>query len=182
MKRTVMVFICLAMLSGCATTQMVKMDQKPELVADQKVATLVIMRDTFFGGAVVFWNYLDGKLIGETSGNSYIVAKVSPGPHYVVSSTENTGVAHFDFQAGKMYYLRQGVTMGAWRARTSGFFPMTREEALEAMTKCSYLELKPDAPREDMDPTLYQNAIDEYETGIKENPEGYKALLEYSGS
>ncbi len=125
-----MVLICLAMLSGCATTQMVKMEQKPELVADQATATLVIIRDTFFGGGVVFWNYLDGKLIGETSGNSYIVA---------------------------------------------------REEALEAMTKCSYLELKPDIPREEMDPTLYQNAIDEYETGIKENPEGYKELLEYSG-
>jgi hypothetical protein len=72
--------------------------------------------------------------------------------------------------------------MGAWRARTSGFFPMTREEALEAMAKCSYLELKPDAPREDMDPTLYKNAIEEYEMDIKENPESYKELLNYSGS
>ena len=181
MKKTLMFFICLAMLSGCATTQMVKMEQKPEVVADQEVAMLVIIRDTFFGGAIVFWNYLDGKLIGETSGNTYIVAKVPPGPHYVVSSCENTGIAHFDFQAGKVYYLRQGITMGVLTARTSGFFPMTREEALEAMPKCSYLELKPDAPREDMDPTLYQKAITEYEAGIKDHPEAYKELLEYSG-
>ena len=71
--------------------------------------------------------------------------------------------------------------MGVMYARTTGFFPMTRKKALEAMTRCSYLELKPDAPREDMAPVLYQNAINEYEAGIKEHSEAYKELLEYSG-
>lgn len=182
MKRVFTIIIILVMFSGCATTQMVKIEQKPEVVADQESAMLVIIRDSYLGGAIVFWNYLDRQLIGETNGNSYIVAQVPPGPHYVISSTENTGVAHFNFQAGKVYYLRQGVTMGMWRARTSGFFPIPKEEALDAMTKCSYLELKPDAPREDLDPTIYQNAINDYEGGIKEHPEAYKELLEYTGT
>ena len=181
MKRALIFVICLIMFSGCATTQMVKREEKPEVVPDQETAMLVIIRDTFFGGAIVFGNYLDRKLIGQTSGNTYIVAKVPPGPHYVISTAENTGVAHFDFQAGKVYYLYQGVTMGVWTARTSGFFPMTREKALEAMTRCAYLELKPDASMEELDPTVYRNAVNEYEAGIKDHPEGYKELLEYSG-
>jgi hypothetical protein len=32
-----------------------------------------------------------------------------------------------------------------------------------------------------MEPALYQKAIEEYKTGIKENPEGYRALLDYKG-
>ena len=180
MKNAMIFFVCIVMFSGCVTSQMVKVDQKPEIVAAQETAMLVIIRDTYFGGAITFSNFLDRKLIGQTSGNTYIVAKVPPGPHYIVSQAENTGIAHFDFKAGRIYYLYQGVTVGVISARTTGFFPMTREKALEAMTRCSYLELKPDVS-EDLDSTVYQNAIRDYETGIKEHPEAYKELLDYDG-
>ncbi|MGD8367443.1 MAG: hypothetical protein PVG78_07375 [Desulfobacterales bacterium] len=181
MKRIALLSVCLVLLAGCATTQMIKPEQPPDLVAKPDSALLVIVRDTFFGGALVFWNYLDGKFIGETMGNTYIITQVAPGEHYVVSATENTGVAHLNFKNGKRYFLRQGVTLGVWRARTSGFFPMTAAEAQKAIQDCTYLQLDPEKTFPDMEPALYRQAIDEYQAGVKENPDGYKELLQYKG-
>ncbi len=181
MKRVVVIAVILALFTGCATTQMLKPEKPPVLEPGSDSALLVIVRDAFIGSAIVFWNYLDGKFIGETMGRNYFVTQVPPGEHYVVAATENTGVAHFNFEQGKRYFLRQGVTMGLWRARTSGFFPMTAEEAHKAIQKCTYLELDPQKQFPDMETAVYQKAIEEYNTGVKENPEGYKELLEYKG-
>jgi hypothetical protein len=181
MKRLLMALICLTIVSGCATSHMIKSEEKPTIAPKPDSATLVIIRETYFGGAIVFWNYLDRKLIGETTGKTYFVTEVPPGPHYVISSTENTGVARFDFKPRKVYYLGQSVSMGLWRARTSGFYPMTPQAAAEAMKNCSYYKMDPKAPGEDLDPEVFKNAVAEYEAGIKEHPEAYKALLEYDG-
>lgn len=181
MKKILALALLILLLSGCATGIMVKRDTKPEITAQPDAATLVIIRDTFFGGAVTFWNYLDGKFIGETQANTYFVTPVKQGPHYVVVATENTAVAHIDFQPGKIYFLHEGVIMGVWRARTSGFEPMTYEKAMESIRGCTYQEIDPSKPVEDMDPELYKKAIAEYEAEVKENPAGFKAMLEYRG-
>ena len=181
MKRIILLMVSMALVAGCATTQMIKPEQPPEFAATSDSALLVIVRDTFLGGGIVFWNYLDAKFIGETMGKTYFMTRVQPGEHYVVSATENTGVAHLNFQAGKHYFLRQGVTMGLWRARTSGFFPMTAEETKKAVRNCTYLQLDTSKTFPDMEPALYQKAIEEYNSGVKENPDGYKELLEYKG-
>jgi Protein of unknown function (DUF2846) len=181
MKRVLLTTVCIALLTGCATTQMLKPEHPPELAANPDSALLVIVRDTFLGGGIVFWNYLDDQFIGETMGKSYFITHVPPGSHYVVAATENTGVAYLDFQAGKQYFLRQGVTMGLWRARTSGFFPMAAVDAQKAIKSCTYTELDSSKTFPDMEPALYQKAIEEYHTGVTENPEGYKELLEYRG-
>ncbi|HVO64962.1 MAG TPA: hypothetical protein VMT12_00635 [Syntrophales bacterium] len=181
MRRLLILSICLILLSGCAATSMIAPDRKPDLTPRTDTATLVIIRDTSFGFAIVFWNYLDGKLIGETKGKTYFVTRIKPGPHYVVVATENAAVAHLDFKPGKIYYLREGVLMGWWRARTSGFSPVNQQEAIEAMKSCTYMEYDPQRGGEDMDPKLYQQAIADYQTEVKQNPDGFKAMLEYKG-
>ncbi|PKN62083.1 MAG: hypothetical protein CVU57_26285 [Deltaproteobacteria bacterium HGW-Deltaproteobacteria-15] len=71
--------------------------------------------------------------------------------------------------------------MGMWRARTSGFSPIPAEEAKKVIQDCTYLQLDSTKTFPDMEPALYQKAIEEYKAGIKENREGYKELLEYQG-
>ncbi|MGD8834770.1 MAG: hypothetical protein PVJ84_10490 [Desulfobacteraceae bacterium] len=181
MRRTFLLIVCIALLAGCSTTQMLQPKKPLELSANPDSALLIIVRDAWIGSGIVFWNYLDGKFIGETMGKTYFVTQVPAGEHYVVGATENTAIAHFDFQPGKKYFLRQGVTMGVWRARTSGFYPMTAEEAQQAMPNLTYLQLDTAKEFPDMDPELYKTAIEEYHTGLKENPEGYTELLEYKG-
>ena len=181
MKKSILNISLIFILASCATTHMVKPDKAPDLSYSPDKATLVIIRESWVGGAIVFWNYLDGKLIGETMGQNYFVTPVTPGSHYVVVATENTCVAHFDFKSGKTYFLGEGVTMGVWRARTSGFYPMTQEDATKAIKNCSYLEYDPKTGQEDMDPKLYQQAIDEYLKDVKENPDAFKDILKYDG-
>ncbi len=181
MRRLVLILLAMILLSGCATTQMLEPEQPPDLSVREESALLVIVRDTFFGGAIVFWNYVDGKLIGETKGNTYIVAQLPPGSHYVVAETENTAVALLNFEAGKRYFLRQGIAMGVWRARTSGYSPLSSTEAIASIKGCKYLELDPNAEAKDMDPAVYDKAIEEYLADVQANPEGYKEMLEYKG-
>lgn len=181
MKRVLLLIVCAALLAGCATTQMTKPGQPPELKAAADSALLVIIRDAWIGSGIVFWNYLDGKFIGETMGKTYFITQVPPGEHYVVAATENEAVAQLNFEAGKQYFLRQGVTMGVWRARTSGYSPMTAEEAKKAVGKCTYLQLDTSKTFPAMKQDLYQKAIEEYHAGVKNNPENYKDMLEYKG-
>jgi len=181
MKKSMLIISCIFLLASCATTHMTKIEKAPGLTTDPSNAMLVIIRETYFGGGIVFWNYLDSKLIGETKGKTYFITPVTPGPHYVVVATENTCAAYFDFKAGKTYFLGEGVAMGVWRARTSGFYPMTLEAAQDAMKNCSYLEYNPQTGVEDMAPDLYKKAIDEYQKDVKENPDAYKSILEYDG-
>lgn len=154
---------------------------KPEFKAKSDTATLVIIRDAALGFAVIFWNYLDGKLIGESTGKTYFITNVKPGPHYVMVATENTAVAHIYFKPGRVYFLREGVIIGLWRARTNGFEALTYEQARDAMNSCTYLEFDPTRGGEDMDPKLYQQAIKDYQEELIKNPEGFKAILEYKG-
>lgn len=176
-----MLIIGIFLFWGCATGIMVTRDTKPEITAKSDTATLVIIRDTSFGFAVTFWNYLDGKFIGETKGKTYFVTSVKPGPHYVVVTSENTAVANIDFQPGKTYFLHEGVLPGLWRARTSGFEPLTYQQAMESIRNCTYLEIDTGKTTEDMDPQLYKKAIEEYHVEVKQNPDGFKAILEYKG-
>lgn len=181
MKRLIAILICALILGGCATSHMIKSEEMPTVAPKPDSATLVIIRDTYFGGAIVFWNYLDKKFIGETMGKSYFVTEVPPGPHYVISSTENTGVAYFNFKPQKVYYLGQSVAMGLWRARTGGFYAMTEKDATEAMKNCTYYRYNSNTNAPDLDPEVFKNAVAEYEAGIKDHPDAYKSLLEYDG-
>lgn len=181
MKRFAMLMICVALLSGCATTQMLKPEKPLDLAAKEDKALLVIIRDSYIGGAIVFWNYLDDQFIGETMGNTYFITDVDPGQHYVVVETENTCVADLTFEAGKKYFLREGIAVGWWRARTSGFSPVSAEEAIKSVKNMTYLERDPNGELKKMDPIVYKNAIEEYTADVKANPDAYKEMLQYKG-
>jgi len=103
--------------------------------------------------------------------------------HRVIYSTFQSVILSFqsDLKMKKIYYLCEGVIMGLWRARTSGFEPYTPQQALDAIKDCKYLELDPSKTPEDMDPKLYKAAVEEYHAEVKQNPEGFKAMLQYKG-
>ena len=57
--------LCFFLFAGCATTHTTKPEQAPALVAHPDKATLVIIRETSFGGGIVFY-YLDERFIPNT--------------------------------------------------------------------------------------------------------------------
>lgn len=59
MKKSIFIISFIFLFASCATTHMTIIDKAPDLPTDPNKATLVIIHDTYFGGAIVFWNYLD---------------------------------------------------------------------------------------------------------------------------
>lgn len=181
MKKLIFLGFVFFVLTGCATTSMTAPNRLPDISPRQDKATLVIIRDAFIGSPIVFWNYIDKKLIGETKGKTFFVAHVSPGPHYLIATSENSVAYKINFKPGRTYYLNQGVAMGIWRARVSGYGLLSADQAKKAMKECTYLELNPENNTGDLDPKRYKEIIAEYEKEIKENYAGFKNVLEYQG-
>jgi hypothetical protein len=150
---------------------------RPNLKPSNDKATLVLFGDSYF------WNYIDGKFIGLTNRKSYLITQVNPGKHYLVVATENIKAALIDFEPGRIYYLREGTTMGLFQGRASGFYPMTPQEAKDAMDRRTdnWGGLDMETNVGDMDHQRYQQAIADYNQEIKDNPQGFKDILDYNG-
>lgn len=161
---------------------MTTMDRKPSIVAKAGKAVLVIVRTTSFGNRVAIENYLDRKMIGQTKGKSYFITQVNPGQHYVMSHAENWATARIKFEAGKIYFLDQGIYMGVWMART-GFSPMTAKEGLKQINEsgCTYRVLNTRDPGEDMSKKDFNEAKAEFEKEVHNDPGRHKNTLEYRG-
>lgn len=159
---------------SCATTYY---SRPNNLKPSNDKATLVLFGDDYF------WNYIDGKFIGITKKSTYFITQVNPGKHYLVVAMENTKAALIDFKPGRMYYLREVASLGFFQAaRTSGFSPMTPQEAKDAMDhRTNQEELNMETNIGNMDHQRYQQAIADYNQEIKDNPQGFKDMLDYNG-
>jgi hypothetical protein len=179
MKKLFAVFLLLFVFAGCSAKHMLVVDKKSDIKSG-KDATLVIVGDKFFGPAETIRNYLDNKLIGEIKSKTYFVTKVSPGQHYVVAAVGNVTVYQMNFKAGKVYFLRQDVWPGFWKAN-AGYSAMTKDEALKAIKECEYREYDKNNPGEDIDPATYAKGINDYNLDVKKRPDEYKPFIEYQG-
>jgi hypothetical protein len=180
MKKLFSIIFLSQFFIGCAATHMLVTEKKPELSADPNAATLIIIRDMFLGKGIVVWNYVDGKLIGETKGYTYFISKVQPGKHYLIAESENVTTVQMDFKPNKNYYLRQDIWMGIMRART-GYSVYNPDEAAAAMKKCEFWEYDKNNPGEDLPKEKYEQAIKDYEKDLKKDPKGYQPFLEHPG-
>jgi hypothetical protein len=172
------------LLMSCAagTVHMIEQDVKPPLGIKPGKAVLAIVRTTSFGWAIVIDDYIDGKMIGQTRGKSYFITDVTPGTHYVMAHAENIAAAKIQFEAGRIYFLDQGIYPGVWKART-GLSAMTAEEALKQINEngCDYRVYNTQKPGEDLDPKDYQETKADFEKEVKEDPARHKDTLEYKG-
>jgi len=82
---------------------------------------------------------LDGKDMGSTSANTYFRWVVEPGPHLIISETENGSGVVLDAQAGQIYFIWQDVSTGFFRPRADLRF-VDRQTAEAALRSCYLLE------------------------------------------
>lgn len=85
-------------------------------------ATVVFVRPTGYAGRAKHM-ILDekGRFLGECWGETYFPVKVPPGQHTFISWSEGTPALQASVDAGKVYYVEVGVTIGAWAARARLF-------------------------------------------------------------
>ena len=183
MRRVVsaLVLLPLVMLVSCAGGfKMVKQESRVEPTADPEKATLVIMRTTMYGFAVVMNSYVDGKYIGQTKGKCYFTTKVDPGEHWLIGACENRAVAKVTFEAGKMYYFEQLVIIGVMKART-GWEPRDQAYFSQQLPELTYITPEPGFVGEDMEADDLQEDMDNFEKEVVKDPERHRNTLEYKG-
>lgn len=106
-------------VTGCASVPMASPEADKAAKAftvDSSKANLYIYRSESFGAAVKMPVLLDNTGIGSTAAKTYIFRQVEPGPHSIVSNTENTASLTIDAKAGENIFVWQEVKMGAFSA------------------------------------------------------------------
>ncbi len=188
------VFLAPLFLGACGGYHMITRDAKPSdyAVKSQK-ATLVIIRSTNWSGSVgtitvgpgpIVTNYLDKKMIGQTRGKSYFVTAVKPGAHYVMAQSQNTAVAHLNFEAGKIYILQQLLfpSLNPFNnIPRTGFTPMTPGDFLKENKDAEFLVYDTQHPGAEMPEKDFKEAKKDFETEAREDPGRHKDTLQYRG-
>jgi PBP1b-binding outer membrane lipoprotein LpoB len=116
------VIVSALIAGGCASVPMASPD------ADSKAKTFAttpdksnvyIYRNESMGAAIKMPLLIDGRSVGDTAANTYILQVLEPGKHTVVSKTENDSTLDVTTEAGKNYFIWQEVKMGAFAARSA---------------------------------------------------------------
>lgn len=107
---------------GCVSIPRAPKERDAEVKAFKATpgkANLYVFRDETFGSPNTMTVLLDGKLVGQTQGHTFLFAQVDPGPHKLVSQAENDFELPFTAAAGKNVFVWQEVKMGVIKARSN---------------------------------------------------------------
>lgn len=105
------------LLSGCASVDMAspEADEQAKTFAVRPgLANIYLYRNTSVGGALTFDIELDGKVIGQTAPNTFMLLTVRPGKHVIVSIGESESTVEVDTVAGQNYFVHQDVKQGVY--------------------------------------------------------------------
>lgn len=159
---------------------MVEQDTHPEIKADPQKAILVIFRGTSFGAAPSINFYIDRILAGQTRGKSYFITKVEPGSHYVIANLENNSCVKIKFEAGKIYYLSQGIFPGAMSSKM-GFNASNPQDFERDRKNLIFYAGDPQLAPPMMKEDEYNRTITDYEKEVKEHLERNKDTADLQG-
>lgn len=173
-------FLLPLFLMSCGNFYMIEQKTRPEIKADMENATLVIYRGTNFGFAVTIDNFVDKQFVGQTKGKSYFIAKVSPGEHYVIGASENNCCAKITFEAGKVYYLLQGIYPGVMFART-GYAGSDPESFEKDVSDLAYFVYDTGKGAPTLEEDTYKQTIADHEKESQEEPDRHKDTANLKG-
>ena len=144
MKKLSLSFLILAILATAlpALAGDVITVQKEKATAEptEDAAVVYVVRPAMMGKAVKIWAFAGESPIGANKGKHYTFATVPPGKHVFWARAENVSALEMEVEAGKTYYLKQGVRMGGMKARVK-LMVVDETEGEEAIKKCKYTQL-----------------------------------------
>lgn len=128
---------------GCASVPMAdsKRDEAAKkFTARPDMANVYVYRTSRFASAVKYPVALDGKLLGELPGKTFIVTTVPPGAHQIYVSGEKPEIQSFTAQAGKNHFVKVSPRMGWASARANVEIMNDEKEAMSDVDSCSLIE------------------------------------------
>lgn len=82
------------------------------------MSRIYIYRNETLGAAIKMTVTVDGRVIGATAADTYLVAHVPPGPHTISSDAENMTMLKINATPGTNIFVWQEVKMGFGYARS----------------------------------------------------------------
>ena len=108
----------------------------------EETAVIYVVRPAFVGKAVKSWAFVDQKPMGANKGKHYTFGLVDTGRHLFWAKAENISALEIDIEAGKTYYLKQKIKVGAMKARVK-IMEIDEADGKAAIEKCKYTQLTP---------------------------------------
>ena len=121
MKKVLGAIALAGALHGCASVPMGDPAADIEMKRFGTVPNMsrvYIYRNETRGAAIKMTVTIDGRVIGATAANTYLVTEVPAGSHTIGSDAENLTMLKINTQAGKNVYVWQEVKMGFGYARS----------------------------------------------------------------
>lgn len=112
--------IVFALMTGCASVPMANVQQDAAAKTFKHTegkANLYVYRNESLGAALKLPVIVDGKVVGDTAANTFMLLTLEPGKHTVLSKSKDD-VLELDLQAGKNYFVWQEIKMGAFSGGT----------------------------------------------------------------
>lgn len=137
-----LVAVVAMMAVGCASVPMASKESDAaakKFVAPADKANLYIYRNESMGAAIKMPLTVDGKHVGETGANTFVLRQVEPGEHQVQSLTENNASLNVTAEAGKNIFVWQEVKMGMWSAG-SALHLMSEEEGKKGVLETKQVQ------------------------------------------
>ena len=86
-----------------------------QIKPDPNQSVILVYRNLNEGAGVPVVLFLDGKKIGDIPIKTYYRFEVAPGRHIIRSESDDNSILEVIAEKGKIYFVRQKVTMGFTR-------------------------------------------------------------------
>jgi hypothetical protein len=166
----------------------------PDFKAPADKALCVVVRPMAFTGNNTVKIFCDANYVGATEGNTVLSFPVTPGEHYVIGDATNKSKVKFNFQAGKVYFIRHTVVTvstsigyATITVVTSTFKPMNGSDGMGKIEsekgKIKWVQPNEKSPQDNLKAKDFENIKKDYEKWAAEakNAEDVKAEADYPG-
>ncbi|MFK0311776.1 DUF2846 domain-containing protein [Pseudomonas sp. NPDC090233] len=121
MRKLLAALATFALLQGCTSVPMAHPYEDAQMKRFETVADksrIYIYRNETMGAAIQWMVSIDGRMIGATAKDTYLVAEVTPGEHTISCTGGEFHMLKVTAEAGKNLYIWQEMRMGFGNAKT----------------------------------------------------------------
>lgn len=143
-RRTALLLALFLAAAGCASVPMAAKEADAAakaFTARPDSANLYVYRASSWGAAVKYAVVLDGRMLGELPGSTFILVPVAPGPHNLFVTAENNKTIQFTAEAGKNVYIKVTPAMGFLSANANLYLMADENEARQDVRGCELIQV-----------------------------------------
>jgi len=142
MRHRFLIAVAALAASACASVPMASKerdDAAKTFRPHAELTNLYVYRASEWGSGVKYPVIVDGRMVGELPGSTFLVTAVPPGKHRLVVTAETTKSLDFETLVGKNFYIKVTPAMG-WFSANANLYAMEEPEAQEDIRGCKMIE------------------------------------------